>query len=184
MLRYRHKAKWSDIKGVILWIAIGMALGAYGLKMVEASAFRPFLGGMVLVLLGLELVRNLLRLDHIPHHPAFAATCGILSGIATTMGNAAGPIMTIYLLARDQDKFQFVGSMAWMFFFINTAKLPIYIPMGLITQDSLVYDLRLLPGIVVGALIGIWLLPKINQMMFKWLVLGLAGLASLRLLLM
>jgi len=184
LLRYRHKAKWSDIRGVALWIALGMVLGAIGLKTIDAKPFRPFLGAMVLALLGLELLRNLLKWHQVPHHPLFASSCGMLTGIATTIGNAAGPIMTVYLLARKQDKFQFVGSMAWMFFCINLAKVPIYSAMGLITSESLIYDLKLIPGIVVGALIGIWLLPKINQNVFKWTVLALATFASVRLLML
>jgi uncharacterized membrane protein YfcA len=74
--------------------------------------------------------------------------------------------------------------MAWFFFIVNVTKIPIYASMGLMTPESLWFDLKLLPGILLGALIGILVLPKINQQVFKLIVLVMAAAASLRLLMM
>jgi len=52
----------------------------------------------------------------------------------------------------------------------------------LITPESLRFNLMLVPAVVAGALLGRWLLMKINQKFFENLALGLSALAGFNLL--
>jgi len=183
IIRYRKHAHWAHIKGLFLWVAVGIGFGAFFLSKLDTDIFKPVLGAIVIILLLIDTLRIKLNWRHMPESLWFAALIGILTGIATTIGNAAGPIMTIYLLSRGQHKLQFVGSMAWFFLIVNCSKLPIYYYQGLITKTGLIIDLKMLPAIFIGALIGIWILPKINQRLFKNMVILLAIIASIKLLL-
>jgi uncharacterized protein len=103
-------------------------------------------------------------------------------GRATTMlANAAGPVMTIYLLAARLAKYEFIGTSAWFYCLINLIKLPFSYSLGLINLNSLGFNLILLPGVALGALAGQWLLKIVPQLWFERLLLASAALAALRL---
>jgi uncharacterized membrane protein YfcA len=107
---------------------------------------------------------------------------GLLAGFGTTVGNAAGPVMSIYLIARGLEKRQFMGTWAWFFFIVNTSKLPIYARLGMITSETLRFDVFIVPAAVVGALVGRRVFNLLPQRVFNPLVLTLAGVAAVRLL--
>ena len=79
-----------------------------------------------------------------------AAGYGASAGFATTVANAAGPVMNLYLLARRLPKHDFVATGAWFFFVVNLMKLPIYAFHGLIGRRSLLFDLALAPAVVAA----------------------------------
>ena len=142
---------------------------------------------MVLGLLALEIFRQKLDWDHLPHQAWFSASMGALAGFGTMVGNAAGPIMSIYLISRGMLKQQFMGTWAWFFLIVNSSKLPIFLAMkllggpDLLSFDAFQFDLVIIPMVVVGALIGRRVLQLIPQKVFDPVVLGLAGVAAVRL---
>ena len=109
------------------------------------------------------------------------ATLGGLAGWTTMVANAAGPVMTIYLLAVGFAKDQFMGTSAWIFCVINLSKVPFSYSLGLINWHSLGFNLVLLPAVALGALGGRWLLGLVSQIWFERLLLLSAVLAALRL---
>ena len=116
-------------------------------------------------------------------HPGIAWPFGWLAGSTTMIANAAGPVMTIYLLACRLPKFEFVGTAAWFFFAINLFKVPFSASLGLINGASLALNLLLAPGVIGGIFAGRWLLGKINQAVFEWLMIVFSLLGALRLVL-
>ena len=113
----------------------------------------------------------------------FTAATGVLAGFGTAMGNAAGPVMSIYLVSKRLDKHEFLGTSAWFFFFVNVSKVPVFLLIGVITPATLRCDLMAAPVLVVGALAGAMALKRIPQVAFDTLVLALAGIAAVRLIL-
>lgn len=188
---YRKHADWALIRSLVLPIAVGMVCGGIILWQIENNdLFKRLLGGVVLGLITVDVVRRMQATRSGSNstvdagslrHRVFSVSMGAATGVATTLGNAAGPIMSIYLFSRGLDKKAFMGSMAWMFLLINASKVPLYVNLNMITADTLLLNARMLPGIVVGALTGRWVLQHIPQVWFLRLVLGLAFLASLRL---
>jgi hypothetical protein len=43
-----------------------------------------------------------------------------MGGFTTMIGNAAGPVMAVYLLSMRLPKYSFVGTSAWFFLLVNT----------------------------------------------------------------
>jgi uncharacterized membrane protein YfcA len=112
-----------------------------------------------------------------------AAGYGVSAGFATTVANAAGPVMNLYLLARRLPKQEFVATGAWFFFAVNLIKLPVYAGHGLIDRRSLIHDAWLVPAVVAGALLGRTVLRRLPQQTFEVLVMALTvGAAALLLL--
>ncbi len=99
----------------------------------------------------------------------------MVAGFATTLANAAGPVMNLYLLARRLPKQQFIATGAWFFLVINLSKLPIYAGHGLIHTRSLLFDLVLVPPVLLGAAIGRRVAARLPQQTFELLVLALTS---------
>ncbi len=76
---------------------------------------------------------------------------GIVAGFATTVANAAGPVMNLYLLSKKLPKEQFVATGAWFFFVLNLVKFPIYAGYHLFSRDSLMFNLIEVPMVLAGA---------------------------------
>ena len=88
--------------------------------------------------------------------------------------------MSLYLLATETPKLALVGTSAWMFLILNSFKVPFSWHLGLIHGSSLLFNLVLVPAIVVGTFTGRWLIRYIKQDLFEALLLGFAALAALR----
>ena len=73
-----------------------------------------------------------------------------MAGFGTTVGNAAGPIMGIYLIMMGFDKKQLMGSGAWFFLIVNTSKLPIFIYHAMIGVDTLQFFAYMLAICYIG----------------------------------
>jgi len=154
------------------------------LKVVNDQQLKPIIGGIVLVMLGI----NYWRTRHkgtdapVPAQWWFAAGLGFMAGVTTMMANAAGPIMIIYLLAMRLPKIEFVGTGAWFFFVVNWLKVPFSANLELMTRESVKLDLTMVPFIAVGAVSGIFFLKRIPQKAFTAIVQILAAAAAIKLL--
>ena len=107
---------------------------------------------------------------------------GFLAGATTMMANAAGPVMTLYLLSMKMPKQKFIGTAAWFFFIVNWIKLPLMATEDMVTIDTIKINLIAFPAVVGGALAGIWLFKRIPQRLFNILALVLAAAAAIKLL--
>lgn len=149
------------------WVLVGFVAGALALSLDEAY-LRPTIAIVVLGMLAIYLIRrfwpNLIS-GSLPPAPY-----GFAGGFSTTVANAAGPVMNIYLLSMKLPKEQFMGNTVWFFFIINLMKVPVYTWHGLFTAQSLAFDAVLIPAIVIGALTGRWLFLHIPQPVFEWFV--------------
>lgn len=177
----RH-VQWPQIARLLPGVAVGMAAAFFALGRLQDRQARPLLGALVLTMLLMESVRRRFSWDRLPHHPVFAGGVGITAGFATTLGNAAGPIMNIYLLARELPKEAFVGTAAGYFFIVNVLKLPIFAARGMITRDSLLFNLAVCPAVTAGAWIGARWVSRLSPRRFLALVFALTAAAAVRLL--
>jgi len=180
--KYRQHTQWKHLWGLFPFVAAGM-IPAYGLlRFIEGPQLRVGLGALVLALLGLEVWRRQAQWTRFPHTAWFAAMTGFLAGFSTTMGNVAGPVMSVFLISRGLPKNEFMGTSAWFFFLVNLSKVPFYAGYtGMITAGTLWFNLWMAPVVAAGAVVGIWLLPRIPQKIFDASVLGLSALAALKL---
>jgi uncharacterized membrane protein YfcA len=101
----------------------------------------------------------------------FSAVFGIMGGFSTMIGNAAGPIMSVFLLSMRLPKTSFVGTAAWFFMVVNYLKIPLQVFVWHnITSESLLFDLTMIPMIILGAVLGVILVKKISEARYKTLV--------------
>jgi uncharacterized membrane protein YfcA len=75
---------------------------------------------------------------------------------------------------------EFVGTAAWFFLIVNLSKVPFSASLGLISLQSLALNVVLIPFIAAGVFSGRWLLRRVNQSVFEWLMIGLSAIGALR----
>lgn len=181
VLWFRRRADWSQVWRLVPYVAVGMAVGALVLWKTSGNELRPILGWLIGIFLVVEICRQRFRWETMPGQWWFVATMGLVAGFGTMVGNAAGPVMTIYLISRGLRKEAFIGTCAWFFFVVNLSKLPVMSGLGMLTADTLGFGFTVACLVPIGSLLGVWLLRVIAQRSFDMLALSLAGLAAVRL---
>jgi len=171
---WRRHAAVGRLFSLAPWVLIGIAGGAAVLSFPD-RVLRPLVGAIILAMLVLYLVRRM-RPESAPAH---SAPYGFAAGFASTVANAAGPVMNLYLLSQRLPKEEFVATGAWFFFFVNLTKIPIYWWHGLFSRQSLMFNLLMAPAVLAGAVAGRWLLHRIPPRMFEWTVIVLTAAATL-----
>jgi len=180
---YRRHAQFAHIVRLLPVAFAGIVAGYFGLKMITDAQLKPIIGIIVLAMLAVNWWRTRSDADAaIPDKWLFAAVMGFLAGVTTMMANAAGPVMIVYLLAMRLPKTEFVGTSAWFFFIVNWLKVPFSLHLGLVTVESVKLDLLTLPFILVGVLLGIFILRRMPQKVFDVVVQVLTAAAAIKLL--
>ena len=108
-----------------------------------------------------------------------ASLAGTTAGLTSTLAHAAGPVVTMYLLPQKLPKGRYVATNALFFWLANQLKLAPYFAEGMIRLDTLGAAVVLLPGIVVGAVLGVLLHKKVDQKQFIGVVHVLLAFAGI-----
>lgn len=173
LLIYRRHAHWPTLLRLAPTVAAGIVFGALFLAFASNSIVKPVIGVILLGMIAITLWRRHAASTDAISHTNVVATIGygMLGGFTTTVANAGGPVMSMYLLAMRTPVKVFLGTAAWFFAIVNIVKLPILIGLGLITVPVLLLDAVLLPLFVIGALVGRWMIRRIQQVLFERIVL-------------
>ena len=188
VLLYRRHAVMKPVLGLFPSTAAGVILGTVALAYVNNDQARLMVGVILIVMISLHVVREWKRVgrkleDEVVEHAVwFAPLMGVTAGFTTQVANAAGPVMILYLLAMRLPKMEFMGTGAIYFLALNVFKMPFMVGLDMITIDSLTVNLVLAPAILLGTLIGRLIIKRINQAAFQNLAIGLAFVASIKLL--
>ena len=163
-VRYYHMH--ADLRQLIKLIPstiIGILTGVF-IGDILSDVYFQFLLGSVIISGALIMV---IKVD-IKENNLFSIAVGFLGGFITMIGNAAGPIMSIYFLSMGFDKNKFIGTVAWFFLFVNLFKVPMHVFIWkTIDLNILLFDLSLFPLILLGALTGVWIVKKIPEQPYK-----------------
>jgi uncharacterized membrane protein YfcA len=169
VIYWRRHADVKKLFSLIPWVVLGMIGGSFALSLNE-HLLRRIVGGIVGVMLVLFILQ---RRGWFSQVSRGASIYGVAAGFATVVANAAGPVMSMYLLSRQLTKEQFVATGAWFFFVVNLAKVPVYIWYGLVSKESLAFDAAMAPIVFAGGFAGLWLMHRVPQRVFEWLVVAL-----------
>ena len=189
---WRRSVSIRDLLRAMPWAVLGVVAGWWLLGRINDAQMKPLVGATVLFILAMNLWRKRVaqkktvdptaRPVGLLRQHVFPVFMGSLGGVTTMLANAAGPVISAYLLSLKLTKETFLGTSAWFFFIINWVKVPFMIQQQMITPGSLRVNLMLVPALVLGVVVGVLVAKRINQRVFEVLVTTLAAIASLRLL--
>jgi uncharacterized membrane protein YfcA len=172
-VKYYHRhANWSHICRVMPWAILGILCALVVGQYVSDIIFKKIMA--ICIFFGIVImIGHDFRKENLPilNHWWFSALLGVAGGFATMIGNAAGPIMSIYLLAMRLPKYDFIGTAAWFFFIVNLIKFPLHVFFWkTITLKTISLDLLLIPAIILGVFLGIMIVKVIPEKAYRLLV--------------
>jgi uncharacterized protein len=136
----RKAGSWAPVWRMAPPAILGVLLGTWLLDRIDNATARPVIGGLIILLLLFKLLLDARKEDFLSltQHTGFAWFMGFLAGVVTMLANAAGPVMTVYLLAQRLEKSVWLGTFSRFFLFINVFKVPFSRGVGIITEQSLI----------------------------------------------
>jgi uncharacterized membrane protein YfcA len=177
---YHRDTQWKYLRAFLPWMMLGVVIGALIGKDLPEKTFQLTMGLTILGTLFMLVWWERKKIKKIPTHWAFGSFMGIMAGITTMIGNLAGAFSNVYFLAMRLPKNHFIGTAAWLFFFINLFKLPFHVFVWkTISLESLKIFLLLLPGLVLGLVAGVFLVKKISESFFRKMIIILTALGAL-----
>ena len=181
VIYYHRHAERKPLLKALPWAFAGLLLALWIGAGVNDQQFKHIIAGTVIFSLVLMVWNDQKKgVNELPNSPLFAALFGILGGFATMIGNVAGPVFAIYLLALHLTKKNYIGTTAWFFAIINLTKLPMqYFVWNNIHAESLFIDLLAIPFVMLGAYLGIKAVRAIKEDTYRWAVLVITFISAL-----
>ena len=184
VIYYKRHVKWIYLIKLLPWMVLGVLVGVVLGKDLPEDLFKSGMAVIILISVVMMYYWERKKTRKVPTHWSFAALMGMMAGFTTMVGNLAGAFSNIYFLAIKLPKNEFIGTAAWLFFIINLFKVPFHIlSWGTINRASFQISLSLIPAVIAGFCLGVFLVKKINNDKYRQLILLLTGLGGLAILL-
>ncbi len=180
---YRRDANWSMLRQLLPTAFVGVLIGTYAGAVIDDVSFQRIMAIVILVCVALMLWQELRKSSVVPAWRGFAPGMGVTGGFTTMVGNLGGPVLALYLLAMRVPKREFLGTAAWFFLTINLLKVPFHVVVWeTIDWQSFLLTLLFLPLVGLGIYLGVVLVKRINEVLFRRFVIAMTFVSALVLL--
>ena len=165
---YNRHTQWKFLLKILPTMVLGVLVGVWFGNDISEKLFRQIMAVFIILTVIMMVWMDQKKNKTVPTHWLFASSMGLLSGITSMIGNLAGSFANIYFLAIRLPKNQFIGTAAWLFLIINVFKLPFHIFVWkTVTPESLLLNLFLIPGILIGFFTGVTLVKLLNNEVYR-----------------
>jgi uncharacterized membrane protein YfcA len=180
---YHQHTDWKYLLRLLPPAIIGVLCGTWLGLQVSDAVFTSMIGWIIIGTVVLLLLQESVDLSKwVSRRPWLGVSFGWLGGFTTMIGNAAGPVMAVYMLATRIPKNNYMGTIAWFFLVINLFKVPLQIGFWKnITWTSFAANLVVLPAIFLGVLCGIAIVSRIPEKAFRYLIIAMTMVTALKL---
>lgn len=184
VIYYRREFQLKNILGLLPWTFAGLAVALIIGNQIAPATFKTLMAACILFgLLVLIWSERKSNIEAVTSSRFYSPAFGFLAGFATMIGNAAGPIVTVYLLSMRLKKIAFVSTGAWFIMIVNLTKVPLQMLVwDNLDVPTLLLGLTTLPFLAVGALCGIRLVKILPEKEFRQAMIALTVIATLMLL--
>jgi uncharacterized protein len=157
------------IPGTIVGIIVGTAL----IGSLNPRTLQHIVGVMVLLYCVYKVLerrfRSAIRTGEVPPYQDHAF--GVAAGVASALGNAGGPIHTVYMLMHTLKPQTFVATAALYFALLNMLKLPGYLLAGVLTPESALRVIWSAPLVFIGVYAAKALSRRVDVSTFETIIL-------------
>ncbi len=183
IIYYKRHLQKKHLFKLLPWMIIGVLIGVAGGTYISERVFKYGMASIILFSVALMYYWENKKDKTVPSHWTFGGSMGLLAGFTTMIGNLAGAFSNIYFLALRLPKNNFIGTAAWLFFLINAFKVPFHIwSWETINKSSVIISLKLVPFVIIGLVMGVFLVQKIENEHYQKLILlftAIGGIAIL-----
>lgn len=178
---YRRECDWSLLRIMLPGAAIGTLVG-WAFWAVVSDAVVILMVGVVTLLFVLDAALPLRKkLEGLPPSKPWGVFWGGIAGFTSFISHTGGPPFQIYTLPRRLPPAVYAGTTAFFFAIVNTAKLVPYFFLGQLNAHNLTLSAALAPVGVLGVLVGVYLVRRINAKLFYRIAYWLVFLLALKL---
>lgn len=169
VIYYKRIADWKTVLRLLPTAILGFFTAIYVDRIYPAGHFRQLMGWTLMIALVVMIWSEIFGKENkYMGKWWYAAIFGLLGGFTTMIGNAAGPVMSVYLLSMRKNKMEYIGINAWFFLVVNLLKVPLQLFVwNNISIKSIELNLVMLPVIAIGALIGIKIVKILPEKVFR-----------------
>lgn len=160
---------WPTLVGVVVGAVLLWGIEYVGGRSRELAValIRLEIGLECVILVGLHYYGQIKGLERrLMPEPRRSWLTGTYCGVSSTLAHAAGPIIGLYLIPLKLPREVFVGTCAAYFCALNTVKLPAYFAAGMFSKVPWMLAAILLPLVFAGAMVGRWMVKKVNDKVF------------------
>ena len=184
VLYYRRVAEWRCVLKLLPSALAGFVAALFVDKLVPPEEFKHLMGACLLIVLAIMFWSDWKGKSRaLSARWWYAPLFGLMGGFTTMIGNAAGPVMAVYLLSVKMPKYNFAGTNAWFFLVVNYLKIPVQVfAWDNITPSSLLLDACTVPFILIGGMLGFAFVKKLPEKGFRYFTTAVTCLSVLMLL--
>jgi uncharacterized membrane protein YfcA len=181
LIQYHKSGRFKEILKLFPYAAVGIIGAVLIGNHIDDNQFKDAIAGILLLSLVIMLFNEIRgKKESLSNSVFFRGFFGITGGFATMIGNAAGPIFNLYILSMRLPKNSFIGTGAWFFLTLNLFKVPFHIfSWHTITADTFHMDILMIPGIIVGALAGKYIVKFIPEKAYRFFIYIVIFLSSI-----
>jgi len=181
---YHRHASWKHLKLLFPWAALGIIAGTFIGAYIDDRIFKIIMATTIFISIPLMIWLKKGHKDDIPKTGWFSVSTGVAGGFTSMVGNLAGSVMAVYLLAARLPKNVYIGTTAWFFLVINWAKVPFHVFIWhTITLNTGLLALATTPVILLGAFLGTHIIKRIREENYRWFIIAMTIVAALFMLL-
>ena len=165
---WRH-IKSGTLATMLVGGAIGIPLGVLLTRSLEGGALSLILTGVVIVTALLAL------LDRFPHFSKERTAAAVIGGVFTLINSGlalGGPIVALFALNQRWSKDQTRAMLSTFFLVTGVAILATHASTGLLGLDELRSASIFVPSLIAGSLIASRVAGRVNEVLFRRLVIG------------
>ena len=176
---YNRHAQWKYLVRLMPFMMIGVLIGTWTGDRLSEEVFRKSMAIVIFISVAVMIWWDLRKSRNVPDNLGFAGIMGLTAGFTTMVGNLAGSFANLFFLAMRLPKNKFIGTTAWLFLIINLFKVPFHIwSWETITWQTLEVSASTIPAILLGLFVGIKILKRVNDILFRRFILIMTGIGA------
>ncbi len=179
-IQARKDVPYREIVPIAAAGALGVPVGVAILKFADPNIIRIGIATLILLLAALSLKEFQ---GEIPYARVLGIVAGFAVGIALAAFAVGGPLIVLFLLARNLRRQSVRGAMAFFLLVISMVGLGFYTYFELYTTERLTLIAIVLVPAFIGFALGGLLIKQMNERIFRYVVLGIIAMSSMAVLL-
>ena len=180
VIYYQKHVIWNHLFRLLSWMAVGVLIAVVIGKDLEEEFFKKIMAITIFISVIFMFWWDLKRNKSIPNYPVFRPFLGLFAGFNSMIAGVGGAFANLYFMAMQLPKKQFIGTISWLFLLINCFKVPFHIFVWkTITFESLMINFYLIPAEIIGLLIGVRIIKRINENQYRIFILAFTAIGAL-----
>ena len=179
-IQARKDVPYREIVPIAVAGALGVPIGVLILKYADPNIIRIGIATLILLLAALSLKEFQ---GEIPYARVLGIVAGFAVGITLAAFAVGGPLIVLFLLARNLRRQSVRGAMAFFLLVISMVGLGFYTYFELYTTERLTLIAIVLVPAFIGFALGGLLIKQMNERIFRYVVLGIIAMSSMAVLL-